>query len=231
MALLGLQYSTAFEDNLTKGVKFHPREHPFFHLRQNRPWHHSMAHAIQQEPYLGHYRRTFLFHLGYVLISSCSPIHSPVVSNLTCLHRSRFAGYFVLLIWLPTYFNQQLGFDLAASSFLSILPWFAMFVSANAGGLIADNMRARGLSITAVRKTMQTIGFLGPALCLTFVGTTTDPALAVVYMTSALALGSFSQSGVYSNHQDIGPAYSGILLGIRYVSSGASLVFHLESSF
>lgn len=121
----------------------------------------------------------------------------------------------MLLIWLPTYFNQQLGFDLAASSFLSILPWLAMFLSANAGGFIADAMRARDLSITTVRKTMQSIGFLGPAIFLGLVATTSTPALAVTYMTAALALGSFSQSGVYSNHQDIGPSYSGILLGIR----------------
>lgn len=125
------------------------------------------------------------------------------------------SGYFVLLIWLPTYFNQQLGFDLAASSFLSVMPWLAMFLSANAGGFIADAMRGRNISITTVRKTMQSIGFLGPAAFLWLVATTTNPALAVTYMTIALALGSFSQSGVYANHQDIGPAYSGILLGIR----------------
>lgn len=121
----------------------------------------------------------------------------------------------MLLIWLPTYFNTQLGFDLAASSFLSIMPWLAMFVSANAGGFIADSMRNRGYSVTIVRKTMQSIGFLGPAFCLALVATTNTPALAVAYMTSALALGSFSQSGVYANHQDIGPSYSGVLLGIR----------------
>ncbi|CDF77473.1 unnamed protein product [Chondrus crispus] len=130
-------------------------------------------------------------------------------------------GYFVLLIWLPTYFNQQLGFDLAASSFLSVMPWLAMFVSANAGGFIADAMRARNISITTVRKTMQSIGFLGPAAFLALVSTTTDPAMAVTYMTTALALGSFSQSGVYANHQDIGPAFSGILLGIS--NTGAAI--------
>ncbi|CAN8071849.1 unnamed protein product [Agarophyton chilense] len=130
-------------------------------------------------------------------------------------------GYFVLLIWLPTYFNRQLGFDLAASSFLSILPWLAMFISANLGGLIADALRSGGMSLTAVRKTMQSIGFLGPAFFLALVASTENPSLAVFYMTSALALGSFSQSGVYSNHQDIGPAYSGILLGIS--NTGAAI--------
>lgn len=124
-------------------------------------------------------------------------------------------GYFVLLTWLPTYFNKQLGFNLAASSFLSIVPWLAMFISANVGGIIADTLLARDWSITTVRKLMQTIGFLGPALFLSLVGSTTNPAHAVCYMTAALGFGSFSQSGVYSNHQDIGPKFTGTLLGIR----------------
>lgn len=122
-----------------------------------------------------------------------------------------------MLTWLPTYFHLQLGFDVASSSFLSILPWLAMFMSANAGGLLADELLKRGMSMTRVRKFMQTVGFLGPSAFLAMVANTSDPALAVVGMTSALALGSFSQSGVYSNHQDIAPRYSGILLGMRYV--------------
>lgn len=127
-------------------------------------------------------------------------------------------GYFVLLTWLPTYFSMQLGFDLASSSFVSVLPWIAMFFSANLGGYIADNLLAKGASMTFVRKLMQTIGFLGPATFLSLVAMTNAPEMAVAYMTAALALGSFSQSGVYSNHQDIGPTYSGILLGMRCVS-------------
>eukprot|EP00171_Calliarthron_tuberculosum_P017554 IDg17554t1 len=123
-------------------------------------------------------------------------------------------GYFVLLTWLPTYFNKELGFNLAASSFLSIVPWLAMFLSANVGGAIADALLARDWSVTTVRKLMQTIGFLGPAIFLSLVGGTTDPARAVCYMTAALGFGSFSQSGVYSNHQDIGPTFTGTLLGI-----------------
>jgi MFS transporter, ACS family, solute carrier family 17 (sodium-dependent inorganic phosphate cotransporter), other len=126
-------------------------------------------------------------------------------------------GYFVLLTWLPTYFSMVLGFDLQASAFVSVLPWVAMFLFANVGGLIADHLISQGRSMTTVRKLMQTIGFLGPATFLGLVSVTTDPVPAVIYMTLALALGSFSQSGVYSNHQDIGPNYSGILLGMRCV--------------
>lgn len=103
-----------------------------------------------------------------------------------------------------------------------------MFVSANIGGALADNMRLRGVSTTVVRKTMQSIGFLGPAVFLGFVSSTTNPTAAVAYMTGALALGSFAQSGVYANHQDIGPEYAGILLGIRYVTI-FSMALHVDT--
>jgi MFS transporter, ACS family, solute carrier family 17 (sodium-dependent inorganic phosphate cotransporter), other len=123
-------------------------------------------------------------------------------------------GYFVLNAWLPTFLNQQLGFDLASSAFLSVLPWLAMFLSANLGGRLADGLFARGVPLTRVRKLMQGVGFLGPAVFLGLAAASTAPATVIACMTAALALGSFSQSGVYSNHQDIGPRYAGLLLGM-----------------
>jgi len=123
-------------------------------------------------------------------------------------------GYFVLLTWLPTYFNQELGFELSASAFFSVLPWIAMFVCANVGGTIADGLLGRGVPVSTVRKTMQSIGFLGPALFLTCVALTNDPGAAIAAMTLALGLGSFSQSGVYANVSDVAPTYAGVLLGI-----------------
>jgi len=118
-------------------------------------------------------------------------------------------GYFVLLIWLPTYFNSALGFDLKSSAFLAVLPWLAMFTFANVGGLIADKLIESGMSTTRVRKIMQTIGFLGPSSMLTGLCFTQSPQLAVGFMTAALGLGSFSQSGVYSNHQVRGGGCAG----------------------
>lgn len=110
-------------------------------------------------------------------------------------------GYFVLNAWLPTFLNQELGFDLASSAFLSVLPWLAMFLTANIGGRLADGLFKGGMPMTQVRKLMQTIGFLGPAVFLGLVTVTHSPYVVVGLMTAALALGSFSQSGVYSNHQ------------------------------
>jgi ACS family sodium-dependent inorganic phosphate cotransporter len=100
------------------------------------------------------------------------------------------------------------------SGIYSVLPWITMAISANIGGWIADTMVTRGISVTFVRKFMQTLGFLGPAFCLTQLSNVTTISGAVLCMMGAQGFDAFSQSGLYSNHQDIGPRYSGVLLGM-----------------
>lgn len=57
---------------------------------------------------------------------------------------------------------QVLGLDLRSSGFFSVLPWVTMAIAANVGGWIADTLVERGLSVTAVRKIMQTVRGAGP---------------------------------------------------------------------
>eukprot|EP00878_Enallax_costatus_P007008 GHUV01007344.1.p1 GENE.GHUV01007344.1~~GHUV01007344.1.p1 ORF type:complete len:431 (+),score=81.30 GHUV01007344.1:118-1293(+) len=123
-------------------------------------------------------------------------------------------GTFILLTWMPTYYNQVLGCDIFKSGIFSVLPWITMAISANIGGWIADGLVARGTSVTNVRKLMQTLGFLGPAFCLTQLQNVHTLPAAVACMMGAQGFDAFSQSGLYSNHQDIGPRYAGVLLGL-----------------
>jgi ACS family sodium-dependent inorganic phosphate cotransporter len=123
-------------------------------------------------------------------------------------------GTFILLTWMPTYYNQVLGLDLKSSGLFSVLPWITMAISANVGGWIADTMVSKGWSVTSVRKLMQTLGFLGPAFFLTQLGNVTTVTEAVLCMMAAQGFDAFSQSGLYSNHADIAPEYAGVLLGL-----------------
>ncbi len=116
-------------------------------------------------------------------------------------------GTFILLTWMPSYYNQVLGLDIMKSGFLSVLPWVTMAFSANVGGWIADTMVSRGVSVTTVRKVMQTLGFLGPAFFLTQLSKVDSISGAVLCMMGAQGFDAFSQSGLYSNHQDIGPRW------------------------
>lgn len=123
-------------------------------------------------------------------------------------------GYFVLLAWLPTYLYSRFQLDIQSSALLSALSWLSMFVFANVGGFVSDAMLARGISVTRVRKIIQAIGFAGPAVSLIALTQSQTVLSAVALVACALATSSFSQSGVYANHQDIGPNIAGTLLGI-----------------
>ncbi|OMO78764.1 Major facilitator superfamily [Corchorus capsularis] len=154
------------------------------------------------------------------LILSKAPVWALIIS-----HFCHNWGTFILLTWMPTYYNQVLKFNLTESGLFCVLPWLTMAVFANIGGWIADTLVSKGLSITAVRKIMQSIGFLGPAFFLTQLSHVRTPAMAVLCMACSQGSDAFSQSGLYSNHQDIGPRYAGVLLGLSNTAGVLAGVF------
>ncbi|CAH1418154.1 unnamed protein product [Lactuca virosa] len=148
----------------------------------------------------------------------------PVWALITC-HFCHNWGTFILLTWMPTYYNQVLGFNLTESGLFCVLPWLTMAFSANLGGWIADTLVSKGMSVTTVRKVMQSIGFLGPAFFLSQLSHVNSPAMAVLCMACSQGSDAFSQSGLYSNHQDIAPRYSGVLLGLSNTAGVLAGVF------
>ena len=90
--------------------------------------------------------------IPWKLILSKRPVWALILS-----HFCHNWGTFILLTWMPTYYNQVLGLDLLKSGFYSVLPWITMAIAANIGGWVADAMVTKGVSITKVRKIMQTV--------------------------------------------------------------------------
>ncbi|CAH9074684.1 unnamed protein product [Cuscuta europaea] len=158
--------------------------------------------------------------IPWKLILSKPPVWALIVS-----HFCHNWGTFIILTWMPTYYHQVLKFNLTESGNCAVLPWLTMAVSANVGGWIADSLVRKGVSVTVVRKTMQTIGFLGPAFFLTQLSHAETPAMAILCMSCSQGSDAFSQSGLYSNHQDIGPRYSGVLLGLSNTAGVLAGVF------
>ncbi|XP_021816246.1 sodium-dependent phosphate transport protein 1, chloroplastic isoform X1 [Prunus avium] len=163
--------------------------------------------------------------IPWKLILSKAPVWALIVS-----HFCHNWGTFILLTWMPTYYNQVLKFNLTESGLFCVLPWLTMAFSANLGGWIADTLVSKGFSVTTVRKIMQTIGFLGPAFFLTQLSHINSPAMAVLCMACSQGTDAFSQSGLYSNHQDIAPRYSGVLLGLSNTAGVLAGVFGTAST-
>ncbi|CAI5969823.1 unnamed protein product [Closterium sp. NIES-65] len=129
-------------------------------------------------------------------------------------------GYFILLSWMPLYFNQVLHTDIRQAAWFSVGPWAVLHtdirqaawfsagpwaVMAGMGLLaagVANRMEGRqGMTRTAVRKVMQTAGFLGPAASLLLLTRMTSAPLAALCLTAALGLSAFSQAGWLLNHK------------------------------
>ncbi|KAK6920109.1 Major facilitator superfamily [Dillenia turbinata] len=185
-----------------------PKEDPDLSLKEKRL---ILGGGISKEP---------VTVIPWKLILSKAPVWALIIS-----HFCHNWGTFILLTWMPTYYNQVLKFNLTESGLFCVLPWLTMAAFANIGGWIADTLVSKGLSITAVRKIMQSIGFLGPAFFLTQLSHVRTPALAVLCMACSQGSDAFSQSGLYSNHQDIGPRYAGVLLGLSNTAGVLAGVF------
>uniref|UniRef100_A0A7R9YQ47 Major facilitator superfamily (MFS) profile domain-containing protein n=1 Tax=Chlamydomonas euryale TaxID=1486919 RepID=A0A7R9YQ47_9CHLO len=150
-------------------------------------------------------------------------MRSMPVWAVTVAHFSFNWGYYTLLAWLPSYFELALGLEVDKSSFLTLIPYMAMTLMMPLVGPLADGMVERGVKLTAVRKIMQGIAFVGPAACMIVCGmltpplgaAATPPTLVLVALLSlSFAFSAFSRGGLYCNHQDLSPKYAGALLGI-----------------
>ena len=127
-------------------------------------------------------------------------------------------GFFILLAWMPKYFNDVVKLNLATSSWFSALPWATMAVSGVFSGILADRMLSEWkVSTATTRKFIQSVGFLGPALCLLVLGLkgfAITPGFALTTLTVAVGYTAFSQSGFLVNFAEIGPKYASTIHGV-----------------
>ena len=95
-----------------------------------------------------------------------------------------------------------------------MIPALFSFLALNAGGWLADSFIRRGHSKTAVRKTMQTVGFGGSAAVLFVVGYVESVALAIALMSLGNVFGGAMAGGFGVNHLDIAPRGAGVIMGL-----------------
>uniref|UniRef100_A0A803L0P7 Major facilitator superfamily (MFS) profile domain-containing protein n=1 Tax=Chenopodium quinoa TaxID=63459 RepID=A0A803L0P7_CHEQI len=112
-------------------------------------------------------------------------------------------GFFVILSWMPLYFNSVYHVDLRQAAWFSAVPWSMMALVGYFGGSWSDTLIQRGFSITFTRKIMQSIGFIGPGIALIGMTTATSPSIASAWLTLAVGLKSFSHSGFLVNIQGV----------------------------
>ena len=126
---------------------------------------------------------------------------------------NNFGGY-IILLWLPTYLHKVFGVPMERLGSFSIIPWIAAFCVGNLSGWIADGLRHRGMTMTGVRKLMQTLAFILGAMPMPLLPLVHSAAAATALVTIATGGAGFGVAGFAANHLDIAPRYAGILMGL-----------------
>ena len=134
---------------------------------------------------------------------------------------------YLVLSWFPTFVNRELGADLQLAGFLALAPTIVSLVMAPLAGRLFDRLVAKGHDRLKVRRVMQSLAFVGITAAMMAITLTDSLVLSVTVITLSNALTAFSIGGFATNHLDIAPNQSGLLMGVTNtlaaISSSASV--------
>lgn len=138
------------------------------------------------------------------------PVWAIVVNNFTFHY-----ALYVLMNWLPTYFEQGLQLSLQEMGSSKMMPYFNMFIFSNIGGVVADHLITRKImSVSWTRKFLNTLGFVVASLALMVLPIFRTAGGAVFCSSVALGFLALGRAGFAVNHMDIAPRYAGIVMGV-----------------
>eukprot|EP01041_Mallomonas_annulata_P011426 gene11426-23898_t len=148
-------------------------------------------------------------------------INSNACRAICVAHCVQNFGLYIILSWLPTYFNQRFDLSTQDSSFSSVLPWIAGTLCAAGAGVLSDKLVTNGVDKTTVRTRMQAFAFMFPALLLLILATNDNIVSSQAEIIFILSCGiqSVSAAGFGSSVQDIckSSKYTSIIYGITSV--------------
>lgn len=120
---------------------------------------------------------------------------------------------YIFLSWLPSYFADVHGLNLAGAGMFALLPWIVMFLMLNVGGWIADTLITNGVSTTLTRKMLIAGGLFGSAFFMVFLRDAGSAQSASMLMCAALGILALAYGGLVPNCLDIAPRFADIVYG------------------
>ena len=128
---------------------------------------------------------------------------------------------YTFLSYLPRYVNDPLstgglGIELDSILFiyLILIPSVVSVFALLFGGILADSLIKRGFKVIIVRKTVNTIGFFGSSIFLILIPFQDSLVNILVLLCLVNTCSGICQGGFGVNHADLGPKYTGSLVGM-----------------
>jgi len=128
---------------------------------------------------------------------------------------------YTFLSYIPTYVSDPvesggMGIELESSLFIYaiLFPCLVAIISLILGGYLADYLIKKGHKVINVRKLVNSIGFFGSAICLYYISSEDSLLIAVILLCLINVCSGICSGGFGVNHADLGPKYTGSLVGI-----------------
>ena len=154
---------------------------------------------------------------------------------------------FTFISYLPKFVNAPIadggmGIDLGSNAFIYslLMPSLVAMFSLILGGYISDSFIKKGYKVINVRKTVNSIGFFGSAIFLYLISLQDALFNAIFLLCLIQVCSGICAGGFGVNHADLGPKYTGTLVGISgsigmiaaiFSPMVAGLVLELTSSW
>jgi MFS family permease len=136
-------------------------------------------------------------------------------------------GWFLVVFqtWIPNYFIQNYGLNLAKTALFSTCVLLAGVIGDTLGGLLSDAVLHRTGNIVLARRGVIVLGFLGACLFMIPVVLTANLAVATVCLSLAFFFAELIVAPIWAVPMDIAPAYAGTASGMMNFGFGlASIV-------
>ena len=126
----------------------------------------------------------------------------------------------LFLSWIPTFFFENYGLDLATSALFSAGVLFSGVIGDTLGGVLSDWLLRRTGSLLIARRTVLVLGFLGAALFLIPVILVRDLTVTAVCLSLAFFFAELIVAPIWAVPMDIAPQYAGSASGMMNFGFG-----------
>jgi MFS family permease len=130
------------------------------------------------------------------------------VRLLCFLYMPNCATFYFCITWLPSYLQNEHGFEKAALGWVASLPLFLSIGTQFFGGYISDVLTRR-YGITVGRRTPGIIGYSLAAVFIVFASLSRNPLMAAVLIGLAASTCMLTTAPAWSTCVDIGREHSG----------------------
>ena len=122
--------------------------------------------------------------------------------------------FYVLLLWMPSYFSKTHHIGIVGTGLYSLLPWIVMFLMMNIAGWLAEIVKRRGMTLTRSRKLFACTGLAGAGTLLMLIDWVYTPLSALILFCLTLGSLAFAYSSLAPNVFDIAPGYAHVLFSV-----------------